>query len=280
MILVNNQIVTLGNLLTFNILFTYFMLSLRNIIELDRVIDDALLAFNKLNNLLKQEKLKSLNIKQGKIEIKNLNFSYNGRDKNLKNINLKIKPGEKIMINGCSGSGKSTLCKLIMQYYKPNKKTIYIDDIDINKYSINNITFIAQEENLFTDTIYNNLVLDSDIDEITLNKVVKLCELKPLLDMNSYNTFLEENGSNLSGGQKQQLILARSLLKKPEILIIDEGLNQMDINLERKILKNIFKAYPNKTILIVNHRNDNLDLFDKLITLKNGKINIKERVIV
>ena len=87
-----------------------------------------------------------------------------------------------------------------------------------------------------------------------------------------YDTMLEENGVNISGGQRQRIILARALMKKSNILLIDEGLNEIDINLERKILKNIFKYFKDKTIIIVSHRVDNLDLYDKVIKLKNGEI--------
>ena len=88
-----------------------------------------------------------------------------------------------------------------------------------------------------------------------------------------YDTKLEENGQNISGGQKQRIILARTLLKKSNIMLIDEGLNAIDVNLERKILKNIFREYKNKTIIIVSHRLENMDLYNKVIKLENGMIN-------
>ena len=83
---------------------------------------------------------------------------------------------------------------------------------------------------------------------------------------------IEENGFNLSGGEKQRIVLARALLKNFEILIIDEGLSQVDVNLERKILKNIFSAFKDKTIIMISHRLDNLDLFDELIKFENGVV--------
>ena len=89
-------------------------------------------------------------------------------------------------------------------------------------------------------------------------------------NMLSYDYRLEENGANLSGGQRQRIILARSLLKKGKILLIDEGLNEIDINLERKILKNLFSYYKDKTIIIISHRLDNMDLYDRVINMENG----------
>ena len=88
----------------------------------------------------------------------------------------------------------------------------------------------------------------------------------------SYNFMLEENGVNISGGQRQRIILARSLLKKSSIILIDEGLNEIDINLERKILKNIFEYYKDKIIIIVSHRLDNMDLYDEVIKLDKGMV--------
>jgi len=92
--------------------------------------------------------------------------------------------------------------------------------------------------------------------------------------MMSYNYRLEENGVNLSGGQRQRIILARALLKKSNIILIDEGLNEIDIKLERKILKNIFNIYHNKMIIIISHRHDNMDLYDKVINLEEGSIKV------
>jgi len=100
-----------------------------------------------------------------------------------------------------------------------------------------------------------------------------MCYVNEIMDNNlGFNMLIEENGFNLSGGEKQRIMLARALLKKFEILIIDEGLNQVDINLERKILKNIFRKYKDKTIIVVSHRLDNLDLFDNLIKIEKGVV--------
>ena len=101
-----------------------------------------------------------------------------------------------------------------------------------------------------------------------------MCYVDQIIKNNNlgFNMLIEENGFNLSGGERQRIILARSLLRPFNILLIDEGLNQVDVNLERKILKNIFKKYKKETILIVSHRLTNLDLFDKMIEFKNGYI--------
>mgnify|MGYP002624689929 CR=1 FL=1 len=178
------------------------------------------------------------------------------------------------MIMGDSGSGKSTILKILKKYYQIDNDKIFIDNIDINKiskYEIDkNITYVSQNEVLFSDTIYNNLTLNRNITDKRIRKVIKDTNI----DFINYNLnmIIEENGFNLSGGQKSRIVLARSLLNNFKILVLDEIFSEMDIDLERKILKNIFKRYQDKIIIVVSHRNNNLDLFDRYIEIKNGKI--------
>lgn len=234
--------------------------------------------------LMKKENLGKLYHELPKtIEYKNLSYSYDDYNLVLSNINLKIQSNEKIMIIGDSGSGKSTLLKLLMKYHKVKRNCLFIDNIDINDYSEeclkNNICYISQKEMLFTDTLYNNLKLDRDISDEQLMSVVDTCYIKDIYRNSNLgiNTLIEENGFNLSGGEAQRIVLGRSLLKDFNILIIDEGLNQVDISLERKILKNIFKLYHDKTIIVISHRTNNMDLYDRVVKMENGKV--KENVI-
>ena len=212
---------------------------------------------------------------KGRIRIKNLTFSYDTKTV-LNNMSLLIKQKSKVLITGKSGSGKTTLFKLLYKYYYPKDKEIFIDNKDINSLSLEtirkNITYVSQNENLFTDTIKNNITLYRDISEEKFKQVCKITELDEFINNMylGYETKIEENGLNLSGGQKQRIILARALLKEGNIILIDESLSEVDINLERKILKNIFKYYKEKTILVISHRLDNLDLYDRLIRIENN----------
>ena len=196
----------------------------------------------------------------------------------MKNVSLDIKEGEKVLVLGNSGSGKSTLLKLLYRYYEPKRNSIFINGNDLLDYEIscirNNICYISQNEMLFTDTIKNNIKLNRNIDDEYLFKISKMTHVDDIIKNTflGYDTMLEENGVNISGGQRQRIILARALMKKSNILLIDEGLNEIDIDLERKILKNIFKYFKDKTIIIVSHRVDNLDLYDKVIKIKNVEI--------
>ena len=278
---VMNNNLSIGNVITFNSLLIYFLDPIRNIIDLNKDYHYAVNSLKRVNNLLEidSEKLK-LDYKplKGNIEFKNVVFSYNNRDNVLKNVSLDIKEGEKVLVLGNSGSGKSTILKLLYRYYEPKRNSIFINGNEILDYDIsiirNNICYISQNEMLFTDTIKNNIKLNRNIDDEYLFKISKMTYVDDIIKNTflGYDTMLEENGVNISGGQRQRIILARALMKKSNILLIDEGLNEIDIDLERKILKNIFKYFKEKTIIIVSHRVDNLDLYDKVIKINDGEI--------
>ena len=273
---ISNEI-TIGSLLVFINLSNYFLEPMKTIIDLNSEIKEAKNSLKRILEIFVEEKELGFleDIKANNINFKNLNYSYDDKKYVLKNINLKLTKG-KILILGESGSGKSTLFKLLMKYYDVPKNKIIIDNNDINTYKKsaikNNISYISQNENLYTDSVFNNLKINNKITNEEIIKISKLCYIDEFLNELGLNMLIEENGYNLSGGQRQRIILARALLKKFKILIIDEGLSQMDINLERKILKNIFDIYKNKMIIVISHRLDNMDLYDRVIELKNGQV--------
>ena len=269
---------TFGDLLVFVNLLNYFLEPIKNIIDLNSEIKEAKNSLRRILELFKNENKKQTfidNVKVKEIFFNNLSYSYDYKEKQLKNINLKLKK-QKILILGKSGSGKSTLFKLLMRYYEIPRNQITINGYDINDYKDDvikqNFSYISQNEILYTDSIYNNLKIDKNITEEQIIEISKKCFIDEFLNDLGLNMLIEENGYNLSGGQRQRIILARALLKNFEVLIIDEGLSQMDINLERKILKNLFKMYENKMIIVISHRLDNMDLYDRVIELKNGEI--------
>lgn len=270
----------LSSLVTFNFLCSYYTEPIKNIIDFNKEYYFMKNSLKRGNNLFEVEtidkKITNLEI-TGNIVVKDLDFKY-ANNLILDKINFYIQDKEKVLLLGESGSGKSTILKLLFKYYDTKRNNISINNNDINDYTVldirNSITYISQNEILFNDTLRNNILLDRNIDEEEFLKIVKLTYVDEIVkdDQMGYDRIIEENGVNLSGGQRQRIILARALLKQSKIILIDEGLNEIDINLERKILKNIFKFYSNKTIIIVSHRLNNMDLFDKVIKLENKKV--------
>ncbi len=268
---------SLGTLMMFYTLSMYVTDGIKNILNLNVDYKEAKNSLKRVTGMFMESKDLGINnkFKGGNILVKNLNYSYRGDVDILKHINLKINKGDKVLITGSSGSGKSTLLKIIKKYYEVSNNNVFIDNIDLNYYTKtsidNNINYISQNEMLFSDTLLNNLSLyeKKDVVEIT-----KLCEIDQIMNKHNikFNYILEEDGFNLSGGERQRIILGRALIQDFEILLIDEGLSQMDVNLERRILKRLFKKYPDKTIIVVSHRLDNLDLYNHYIELSHGKI--------
>lgn len=270
---------TLSLLVTFNTTLNYCFNAIGSIADFAVDYNEYKSSFKRINEVMIENKdngfLKQFN--NGDIEFVNLNYSFNDIDYVLKNINLKILQGERLIVIGKSGSGKSTLFKLLKKYYEVDFDKITINKIDINNY-VNkildeNILYVNQHEIIFNDTIINNIKLEHKVDNKFLD-ICKICEIKPIVVKNKlgFNYFLEENGFNLSGGERQRIILARSLLKEFNILIIDEALNQVDVLMERRILKNLFNYFKDKTIIFISHRLNNCDLFSHIIEMKEGQI--------
>ena len=266
-ILVMDNKITIGTLLSFNSLLIYFLSPIRNIIDLDNNLKQAKISIKKI--LYLYYKRNDVQVKPiiGDIVFNNLSYSFDDVTNVLSNINLTIKQKSKVMVLGSSGSGKSTLFKILKQHYEIERDKVYIGDIDINDYKLNNIVYVSQNEILFSDTIENNIGND-------IYRVAKICLVDEIVKKNQlgYKTLIEENGFNLSGGEKQRIILSRAISNPFDILIIDEGLSQVDTNMERIIMKNILKEYQDKTIIFISHRLDNMDLFDKVIKIEKGKI--------
>ena len=278
--LVMKNKMTFGNLLTFTFLTNYVLDPIRNILDLNKEYFYAENAINRANHLFEVESedlSKKTHFKlKGDIIFNHLTYGYTIDHNILKDITLKINAGEKVMILGNSGSGKSTILKLLLKYYFPNRDSIYLDKIDLNDFSISDIreqiACVSQNELIFNDTIKNNITVNRNITESDFQEMVQLTYVNEIVKnlFLGYDTKLEENGQNISGGQKQRIVLARMLLKPSKIVLIDEGLNAIDINLERKILKNIFSKYKEKTFIIVSHRIENIDLFHRVIELDSG----------
>ena len=285
---ISNGNLSIGSYTSITLLSGYLINPSKNIINSLNNYHYVRSSIKRINNLLDIEedniydnnKLKV----NGNISVKLLSYTFNNRNYIFNNINFYIKDKDKVLVLGPSGSGKSTILKLIYKYYKVDRDKIYINNYDINDYSMKdirqNVTYVSQQELLFTDTIRNNIILGRRVEEEYFLNISKITYVEDIVQNSilGYDYMLEENGINLSGGQRQRIILARSLLKNSSIIMIDEGFSQIDSLLERKILENIFSYFSDKTIIVISHRQDNKDLYNRILQFNNNQvINLEKR---
>ncbi len=271
--------IPIGMLFAYQLLFTYIMNPVAQFVDSDYLIQRAKSALQRIHNLSYKEEIKrEAKEKITSVSCQNVSYSIQDCRPVLENINLNWKSGQKILCMGPSGSGKSTLFKCIKGYYSVKEEAICFNQnkcINHHTTSIQNqILYIGQNETLIIGSVYDNIVLLDSFPEKEVEEVLALCEIDAIVKENplKYQMLVEENGSNLSGGERLQIVLARTILKPFQILLIDEGFGQMDSNLERRILKRLFKKYPDKIIAVISHRKDNMDLYDQVIYLEKGKI--------
>ena len=220
-----------------------------------------------------------LNI-DGEIHFKEISLTFKETEiKALNNISFKVKRGESIALMGDVGSGKSTLLELLCRVYDPNEGEILIDQNNIKKININElrncIGYVPQSTFLFSDTIENNIKFGkSNASNYEIVKSAEIACLSKDIDSfkNKYETILGERGVNLSGGQKQRLAIARAIIKKPKILILDDSLSAVDTETEEKILSGLSNVTKNMTVIIATHRVSSAKNCDKILILENGSI--------
>ena len=221
-------------------------------------------------------------VKDGSIEFKNVSFSYVGNKKKecLKNINIKIKSGETVGIIGGIGSGKSTLVTLIPRLYDATEGKVEVGGKDVKQYDIetlrNNVSVVLQKNVLFSGTIKENLKWGDK--EATDEEIVRACKLAQADNFieefpDKYDTNIEQGGTNVSGGQRQRLCIARALLKKPQILILDDSTSAVDTKTDSLIRKAFKEEIPNTTKIIIAQRIASVQDADKIIVLDNGTVN-------
>lgn len=215
------------------------------------------------------------------IEFRDVWFRYDEKaDWVIKSMNLVIKAQRKIGIIGATGSGKSTIAKILMGIYEPLKGSILIDGIPIQEYSKTSLSsifgYVSQDIFLFSDSIKNNILMgsDSELDYANLDSVIKCSELEN--EINSFpdgmETILGERGITLSGGQKQRVSIARALVKKPDILIIDNGMSALDTKTEALLKQNIKSWSEKSTSVYISHRVSTVQDCDFIFLIDNGRI--------
>ncbi|HEV1910933.1 TPA: peptide cleavage/export ABC transporter [Streptococcus pneumoniae] len=283
--LVMSSKISIGQLITFNTLFSYFTTPMENIINLQTKLQSAKVANNRLNEVYLvesefqvQENPVHSHFLMGDIEFDDLSYKYGfGRD-TLTDINLTIKQGDKVSLVGVSGSGKTTLAKMIVNFFKPYKGHISINHQDIKnidkKVLRRHINYLPQQAYIFNGSILENLTLGGNhmISQEDILKAYELAEIRQDIERMpmGYQTQLSD-GAGLSGGQKQRIALARALLTKAPVLILDEATSGLDVLTEKKVIDNLI-SLTDKTILFVAHRLSIAERTNRVIVLDQGKI--------
>lgn len=221
-------------------------------------------------------------IENGEIEFKNVSFKYypEAQEADLANISFKIESGQTIGIIGGTGSGKSSLIQLIPRLYDTTQGEVYVAGRNVKEYDLvtlrNQIAMVLQKNTLFSGTILENLRWgDKDASLAEVKRMASLAQADQFISTfpEEYNTVLDQGGNNVSGGQKQRLTIARALLKKPKILILDDSTSAVDTKTDAKIRQAFKEEIPNTTKIIVAQRVSSIQDADKIIVLDEGKIN-------
>ena len=233
---------------------------------------------NTKSSIVNKSKIqKSLN---GKIEYKKVDFTYPETEINAsKNISFCVEKGESLAIMGDIGSGKSTILELLCRIYDPISGEILIDGFNLKEIGFNelrdSIGYVPQSTFLFSETIEKNIKFGKEKATKTdlENAAKNACIFDDIVSFeDGFNTLLGERGVNLSGGQKQRIAIARAIIKKPKILILDDSLSAVDTETEEKILSNISRISKNITLIIATHRISSAKKCDKILVLENGKV--------
>ncbi|MDD4438475.1 MAG: peptidase domain-containing ABC transporter [Tissierellia bacterium] len=279
---------TLGMMMALTYIIGQLTAPVEQFIGFARSFQDAQISLERLNEVHGKEdeeetienKLTILPDKRD-ISIENLSFSYDGADRDyvLDNINLNIPQQKVTAIVGASGSGKTTLIKLLLGFYEPNKGTIKIGETPLNVINPHlwrsKSGSVMQDGFIFSDTIAQNIGVGNDyVDIEKLRHAVTVANIRDFVDSLplGYNTKIGMEGSGISQGQRQRILIARAVYKNPEFIFLDEATNALDANNEKKIMEHLQEFYKGKTVLVVAHRLSTVRDADKIVVLDQGKV--------
>lgn len=277
---------SIGDLLVFQTLSQYFTEPIQNLVGLQLTFQEANIAMTRLNELMsldredvnKESQLHNIDF-VGDIEFKEITFAYGSRPPIIKDFNLTIPRGTKIALVGESGAGKSTIAKLLLRFIDSKEGKITIDGYDVQdikqSFLRQKTAYIPQNIELFTGTIIDNLKVGNPVAKY--EDIVNACKLSgasTFIDKlpNRYGAFVEEGGSNFSGGEKQRIAIARALLSKSKIFIFDEATSNLDSFSEKKMQDLLFNKIQNTTTIIIAHRLSTIVHCDSICFIENGKI--------
>ena len=263
----------LMNLMMLSMIFVMIIISLESGERISEILEEVPDLKNPENPIM--------NVENGNIEFKNVSFSYvNDKSKEvLKDINLKINSGETVGIIGGTGDGKSSLVNLIPRLYDAIEGEVLVGDKNVKDYDLktlrDEVSMVLQKNTLFSGTIKENLRWgDKNATDEEIEKACRLAQADEFIQKfpDKYDTYIEHGGNNVSGGQKQRLCIARALLKKPKILILDDSTSAVDTKTDSLIRKAFAEEIPNTTKLIIAQRIASVQYSDKIIVLNNGQI--------
>lgn len=278
---------TTGGLIACVMLSSRAVAPLGQAISLITTYDQAKVAFEGIDNIMqkdaeneKQTEHINLTDIKGKIVFKNVSFKYSeDAALALKNVSISINPGEKVALLGRMGSGKTTLQKLIMGFFRPTEGEVLIDDLAVGQLNPEllrgSIAYVPQNVELFRGNLKQNIcVRKTDADDNDIIKALNIASLIRLVSSHpkGLGAELDEDGRNLSGGQRQSVAIARAFTGASSIALLDEPTDGIDFNTETQILANLKEALKDKTVLLVTHKNNLLDLVDRVIVLEEGSV--------
>ena len=281
-----NGELTLGGYMAFTTLSGYFTSPVSDLISMQMSIQEADISMKRLTEIMdyeseqaEDEEHTEMEQIEGDIEFKDVTFRYGNRSPALNHISFTIPQGQKVALVGSSGSGKSTITKLLLKYYEPESGTISVGGVDLDEYSNASvrraIAYVPQNVELFSKTIYDNIRIsrpEASLDEVkAAAKKADAHEFIRKLPL-QYNTYLEEAGNGLSGGEKQRLALARAFLKDANLYILDESTSSLDFGTENTIFDMIYNQLADRSMLIVAHRLSTIRDCDLILVMDHGEI--------
>ena len=285
--LIINDELGIGNFFSFLAAMMLAYQPVRSLATLNITINQGLAGARRIlpiidlkEKIVEDTSLEKININNGNIEFKKINFSYNEEDRViLQDINLTISGGKMTSLVGHSGAGKSTILNLIPRFYDPQSGDLIIDNQSIYSKRLsslrNNISLVSQETTLFDDTVLNNIKyanLDATDDQIKEAAKLSNCEEFINILPKKYDTLIGENGIRLSGGEKQRLSIARAILKKSKIILLDEATSSLDAETEQKIQDGINFLTKGRTTLVIAHRLSTILNSDKIYVIDGGRV--------
>lgn len=282
--LIINKYITIGIYVAFNSYLDKFSVALQQLFNINIHVQALKVSLARVHDLFEHNEedfneTKKAEEIEGQIELNNISFSFKNSDVNiLNNLSFVIPKNSFYVVVGSNGSGKTTLLNIISRLYKQTKGTILIDQNPIDdlnlKYLRENIAYIQQNSYVFNTTIKENLSIFNE--NIPMTKIIEACKMVGIHSYieslpNQYNSIIGKEGINLSGGQKSKLVIARSILKNPKIMLLDEITSDLDPQSELEIMEVLDKLSSNHTILMVAHRISSVLSAQKIIVMDNGR---------